>query len=429
MWAAEQERGGSIYLASAYATGTAHLEKFHVVTGQEGAFTYATPAVLQAASPNTDHPFVLAYINGSHRWNPPSNGTYAETCYARSDHDKQYYLKSDDWSTYQMDFAKPAWIEQVIADSEEAIANGMNGVFLDTMGPDPVQNGRTECYANGTATPWGESNPSGGTAYNWSTHTAYTVSEWLHASRHLIMRVREALRPSSGPEPIVMANGLVRGYHYFTTGTDQLFDASPYACAEGYLHDGWASITAWPSETRWQEEVNMLLDATSRGGVVFTLTKMWVTNPSQADLDKWHRFTLAAFLLGADGHHCMLWSANEANDAANNYPEKRTALDHNKCYVWDTDWDMSIGYPTDVLNYPTEDVTDYKITHSPGYYYRRAFENGLVLTNPTTTALTNISLGGNYTRASSKMVPSETPSGTITTIDLGSRESAILLKA
>jgi Hypothetical glycosyl hydrolase family 15 len=137
-------------------------------------------------------------------------------------------------------------------------------------------------------------------------------------------------------------------------------------------------VTKFPSVTKWQANVDMLVDAESHGQSVLTTTKLWVT-ATAAQQAQWHKFALASFLLGAGGLSYFSFLVSHTN----------TALVQD--YAWDH---VNIGAP---LGHYGQN----------GSIFERSFTNGIVAVNPTSTAAT-ITLGSTYVNLDGTAVTSET---------------------
>jgi hypothetical protein len=146
--------------------------------------------------------------------------------------------------------------------------------------------------------------------------------------------------------------------------------------AETWLRESRASISAYPSESVWKQNVDMLRDAGGKGFSVLQVTKVW-TSATTAQKDAWYKYALASWLLGNDGR--AFFHFTYANGDATT-PRTLNRLD--------------LG------------------TASGAYakasgVYQRSFSAGKVLVNPTSSTVT-VGLGGSYKTLSGASVTSVT---------------------
>ena len=186
------------------------------------------------------------------------------------------------FGNYLLDPANTSWEQAVAAQCTAAITRSHDdGCFVDTLGSTaPLDAG----YVTGLP-------------MNPSTHATWSAAEWSTATAAIAAAVQ-----SANPGAIVIANGLANGVKYFSTSgaTSTLLGPTAAAMAELWLRAPGAGVTQFPSLTKWQANVDMLVDAESHGQSVLTTTKLWVT-ATAAEQAQWHKFALASFLLGADG--------------------------------------------------------------------------------------------------------------------------------
>jgi hypothetical protein len=124
------------------------------------------------------------------------------------------------------------------------------------------------------------------------------------------------------------------------------------------------TIATYRNETMWKQDVDMLVDAASKGKIVLSMTKVWCTG-TQAQYDAWHEYALATFLMGyTPGKAFFSFRYDHGSTWAHPY------------------WDADVGVPLG----PYAKVNG---------VYQRLFTNGEVLANPGTTAVA-VSLGGQY---------------------------------
>jgi hypothetical protein len=133
----------------------------------------------------------------------------------------------------------------------------------------------------------------------------------------------------------------------------------------------------FPSTADWLQDVNMLTYAGAHGYGVMTVTKLW-TNATAAQIEQWHRFTEATFLLGDGGLSAYCFT------------DAKTAPGLSLITADDT---VAIGTPTGA----------YALVSG---VYRRTFTNGIVAVNPGSSSVT-INLGATYINLSGGHVSSE----------------------
>src|SRR5262249_53670967 len=165
-------------------------------------------------------------------------------------------------------------------------------------------------------------------------------SAWLAANAALAQAVRTAVAPA-----LVVGNSLLEPNP--TAPPDlSLLPGIDGGIAEGFMRAATAAVSTYPTETVWKQTVDMMLAASAQGKPVLALTKLWTTaTPDQ--VDAWHRYTLASFLLGTDGTDSYYFTSSSA--------------DHP---VLTTPWTVDIGDPT----------APYARTDGA---YQRPFTNGL----------------------------------------------------
>jgi hypothetical protein len=326
-------------------------QEFDVIAAQASVFPKYV-AAMKAANPNLR---IVAYINGT--FDLSSTGTsYPASWYETSASGTR--IRSA-FGNYLLDPANPSWEQTVAAECTAAITKShYDGCFVDTLGTAPLDAG----YVTGLP-------------IDPSTQTAWSATEWLTATASIAAAVQ-----STNPSAIVIANGLANGAKYYSTmgATSALLAPTGAAMAELWLRAPGAGVAQFPSVTKWQANVDMLVDAESHGQSVLTTTKLWVT-ATAAQQAQWHKFSLASFLLGAGGLSYFSFLEDHTN----------TALVQD--YAWDH---VNIGAP---LGHYVQN----------GSIFERSFTNGIVAVNPTSTAAT-VALGGTYVNLDGTAVTSET---------------------
>jgi hypothetical protein len=306
---------------------------FNLISAQANIFAPYT-AAMKAANPDLK---IVAYLNGT--FDQSAGGTkYPASWYEHDAAGNQ--IKSKGFGNYLMDPANPAWAQNVASECAAAIkSSGDDGCFLDTMGTAPLGAG----YVTGLP-------------INPSTGAVWTASAWISATSSIASAVE-----SANPGAIVVPNGLSSGGKYFSAkaSTAPLLQPTGVAMAEVWLRTAGGSITSFPNEKKWLEDVNMLVDAENADQSVLTTTKLFTTSTA-AQQNQWHKFALASFLLAADGHSYFSFDASQADSSI----VADSPMDH-----------VAIGTP----------LGPYA---QSGGMFDRSFTNGIVWVNPTTTSQT-----------------------------------------
>ena len=327
-------------------------QNFDVVAAQANIFKgYA--AAMKLANPNVR---LVAYINGT--FDNSATGTkYPSSWYERDASGHQ--IRSSGFGNYLMDPANPAWGRNVASECSAAMASsGYDGCFLDTMGTGPLGAG----YCTGLP-------------INPATGAVWTAPAWIAATSSVASAVVAA-----NPGAVVILNGLSSGGKYFSTtaSTAALLNPTHAAMAEVWLRTAGGSITSYPSASKWLQDVNMLVDAEHAGQSILTTTKLF-TSSTQAQQDQWHKFSLASFLLAADGHSYYAFLAAHTDAAI----------------LATSTWDhVAIGTPLGAFT-------------QSGLLFERSFSNGIVAVNPNSTPAT-ITFTSQYINLAGAQVTSET---------------------
>jgi hypothetical protein len=326
-------------------------QEFDVIAAQASALgKYAS--VMKAAHPTLR---IVAYLNGT--FDMSSGGTsYPSTWYEQSSSGARIQSV---YGNYLLDPANTSWQQKVAQQCTSAMSSsGYDGCFIDTLGTAPLDAG----YCTGLP-------------INPATGAVWTPTDWLAATSGIVAAVQAA-----NPTAVVVAHGLANGTKYFssTGATSQLLNPTGVAMAELWVRAPAQAATKYRSEAKWLQDVNLLADAESRGQSVLTTTKLWV-GATAAQQAAWHKFTLASFLLGTNGHSYFSFLQDTSN----------TALIQD--YTWDH---VNVGAPLGAFA-------------KVGGLYQRQFTGGVVAVNPTTAPAT-ITLSGTYTNLDGSVVTSET---------------------
>jgi Hypothetical glycosyl hydrolase family 15 len=318
-------------MTQAQAVTIAH--DFNLVAAQANIFAPYT-AAMKAANPGLK---IVAYLNGT--FDQSAGGTkYASSWYELDAGGSK--VRSRGFGNYLMNPSNPAWGQNVATECAAAMASShYDGCFLDTMGTAPLGSG----YVTGLP-------------IDPATHAVWTANSWITATESVAAAVKAA-----NPGAIVIPNGLSSGGKYFSpnASTAPLLTPTGAAMAEVWIRTAGQSITSFPKESKWLEDVTMLVHAETAGQSVLTTTKLFTTS-NQTQQNQWHKFALASFLLAANGHSYFSFVASKSDTAI----VANSAWDH-----------VAIGTPLGAYI-------------QSGSLFGRSFTNGVVWVNPNSTPST-----------------------------------------
>jgi hypothetical protein len=326
---------------------------FHVISTGDVSLYKHYVADMRTAAADAGHPLLmLQYVNGTHSFPNEASAITDENMFMHTAGGER--VKSKDFGNYLMNIVHPAWIQNRINACNTKIAQGGNvdGCFLDTLGLAPLN----PTYV----TP--------GPPHNPATGATWTATDWLNATSNIARQIKANLGGKK-----VWVNGLLNGTYYSaTTPTKQLLDASDGGMIEIFLRPPNTAVTAYPNETKWKADIDMLAAAAGRGDKpLVTTTKVWVPG-TQQQYEAWHRYALASFYMGTTGHEYFNFR-----------------LDKNKT-TRDKFADVPIGTPTAAYG-------------KVGAYYKRNFTNGIVVVNPTKNPVT-VTLDRQYRNLQGQLV-------------------------
>lgn len=111
-----------------------------------------------------------------------------------------------------------------------------------------------------------------GVPINPVTEAVWTASAWISATTTILSLVQAA-----NPGAVVVPNGLSSAGEYFskTASTAPLLGPTGAAIAEIWLRSAGAPAAAFPSASRWIEDVAMLGTAEAAGESILTTTKLF----------------------------------------------------------------------------------------------------------------------------------------------------------
>jgi hypothetical protein len=301
---------------------------------------------------------LLVYFNGS--FVPPNKvSAYPSTYFAHDASGK--LITSTNFGNYLMDVSNPSWTTVVVGLCQSKLAAAAyDGCFVDMLGDALVLHAG---YLSSTP-------------INPKTKLPWTAQDRMTATTGIAQAVASKITPK-----LMMANGLAAGYRYFATSapTSQLLNGAPSAQAETWLRQATRPVTTFESEAVWLQDVKMLADVTAKGRAIAVTTKVWIP-ATQAQIDQWHKYSLASFLMGTAGtaYYAFL---------APNTPAAFTLA-----YAWDR---VNIGAPT-AAYVKSQNV------------YVRLYTNGLALVNVSSTTSYTVKLVRACTTLSGSVVTSIT---------------------
>lgn len=333
--AAHMSDGKTLTRDQAIAVAT----RYDVVIGSKSQFT-SYIADMKAAKPNL---LLLVYLNGSHIDAVQAETVTNEAMYAHDLYGNR--IRDRKFGNYLMDVSNADWR---IAAAQRCAS------FLQLSGYDA-------CYADELGVSAINPNISTAVAINPATGTEWTKKDYIAATVGLATEMR-----NRNPGIVVAGNGLGGGKQYFSYSSP-LLGALDAGHSETWLRGGGNAIDAYESEADWKSDVDMLVDAGQRQSPVLAMVKVWVKTATQAQLDSWHKYAVASFLLGTDGTSYFTFTS------------RRTFAEATDDHPWDR---VDVGQPTG----------PYAKT---GGLYQRQFTAGLAAVNPTTAPVT-VTLDRNY---------------------------------
>jgi Hypothetical glycosyl hydrolase family 15 len=295
---------------------------------------------------------LLAYLNGTFA-QAAQRDAYPASWYLRDA--SGHKVRSLEWGNYLMDPANPAWVADRVARCRRFLRiGGGDGCMVDMLGTAPIY----DWYV--TAAP-----------IDPRTGRRWTAASWLDATAKLGAAIRAGIGDAT-----VIGNGLGDGRRFFDANapSEGILDGIDGAIADGWLRTAERSADRFPSVTAWTRDVQMLA---STDKSVFVETKVW-TNATPEQVAAWHRFALASFLLGSDGHAYFAFSDDPHGVAA---PDRLAAS-------------VRIGDPVGAFR-------------EVDGLFERSFSNGIVVVNPT-AAPASTDLGADYLDEAGAVVRSVT---------------------
>ncbi|HYW29466.1 MAG TPA: putative glycoside hydrolase [Gaiellales bacterium] len=347
LWAPIHEPGGRF---ASQADAVAAARRYDLMTiriGQLGSYT----AAMRAANPKLR---IYVYINGTYLYKA-NRSQVSPSILAHTS--SGALIQSNNFGNYLGTPSNAGWIAYKQKECQSAIAaTGADGCYMDMLGSAPTMPGYNT-----------------GLPVNPATGRVWTKAEWLGATATLAGKV------SAYVGKPVLGNGFGNGPRYFDAAAPSkvLLTGAVGSTAEAWLKAPAASATSYETESQWKEEVDLLADDNSAGGVALTMTKTWGSGTT-AQKEAYRLYALASFLLGNAGHSYFYFSAAPPDKATVDSP-----LYH-----------LPLGSPTGPY------------THTGGVY-QRSFSNGRVVVNPS-TATVRLALGAAYQTPSGASVSSLT---------------------
>jgi hypothetical protein len=350
-WSYQSPAGGERYTKE---QALQQAKDFGLIAANKGVYG-ANVAAMKAANPNLE---LVAYVNGAYA--QKDQGTaFPDSWYLRDQSGAK--IRSHGYGNYLMDVSNAGWVKDVAKRCLSIMATGYHGCFLDMMGGASVMPGY------GTGLP-----------INPRTGQAYTKPEWLGLTAGLSKTVGELI----GSTKPIYVNGIGSGPAYFNKNApaSQILAGVDGSLAEYWLRGAEQSLSAYPTETQWKQNVDMITDATAHGKTTLITVKTWAPGTA-AQINDWHVYSLASYLMTADGTGQYQFMPSEA-DA--DMTARDALLDG-----------LHIGVPSA------------KYEKTSAGYYQRVYTNGRVVVNPTKVAVT-VNLGTPHTTTSGKTVTSLT---------------------
>ena len=258
------------------AQAVAMAQQFDVVTALYFTFPPSYVAAMKAANPNL---VVFVYVNGALA--QATQGPASKKGYPLADYLLDAFgnpVRSITFGNYLMDVSNPDWIGRVGGQCASFLGvSHYDGCLIDVLGDSIF--GRTYL----TAVP-----------VHASTGRPWTPVEWLGATGALAAAVRAA-----NPTVPVAGNGLINGSKYFdpTAPTSTLLNGIALGQAEFWLRQASDPVNSYRPESDWKRDVDMIVNAESRGDGVLATTKLWLNPATVTDGQRqaWHKYALASF--------------------------------------------------------------------------------------------------------------------------------------
>lgn len=264
-----------------------------------------------------------------------------------------------------MDVTNAGWRRQM-ADIVAEMAVKADGVYVDSMGLGPFHG-----YTSGKPA-------------DQTTKQVYDSAMWMAANRDLLSEIKARIGSK-----YLMFNGISNGQAYKTGSAVLVNSTADGAMTEAWIRGAKSAITAYPTQKKFQLELDEMADVLAKGKEFYAWTKTWVTGTAQQKAD-WNTFAMAAFLL--------------VNNGRGYYS-----------FVPDNGVDRSVIYTASVqqaeLGAP---LGPYTLTSATNGVYKREFEKGTVTVNPSLKSASIVVRPGGTTTTSTTSTSTTSTSTTTT---------------
>jgi hypothetical protein len=274
---------------------------------------------------------VLAYVNGMFAGTATE---YPSSWYARSASGQ--LVRSNNFGNYLIDPSTALWrANRVQACSQLLQASpGYDGCFVDVVGSGVLSAGYL------TAAP-----------INHATGKAWTTTQWVAATSSIYKAI-----VASQPTKTMMSNGIGNGTRWDTSPTSQgqLVARTGYVMGETWLRAEGSPLSDFELVPNWIADVTLASKVSALSGNLVVTVKTWAPGSAQ-QIDQWHYYSLATFLLATGGKASYAFLTNTTTAPAAN-----SQTDH-----------PALGAPSGAMMALTNGI------------YTRHFIDGLVAVNPT----------------------------------------------
>jgi hypothetical protein len=223
--------------------------------------------------------------------------------------------------------------------------NGYDGCFLDLLGTGPLVAGQSNSMP-----------------FNKATGKDWTYSQWMAQTVRLANRVESRV-----PGAVIYGNGLGSGFRYYRSSgaTSAVWGGPDGMMAEVFVRSAKDGVNSFRNESMWRQDVDMLVDAASRGKTIFVTTKVWVS-VSGSKKNQLHQYALGTFLLGAGKDALFTFLPDQSKPT--------------EPHAW---WGVDVG------------SAQGKYFKTSSGLYQRNFSKGRVLVNPTGSSK-SVSVGSGF---------------------------------
>lgn len=371
---------------------------------------------------------IMVYLNGTYaaKGSGPGTSSYPDRAYVRAATNPSKFLSDGTYGTGDGTWLMALWegsyrddpgpgygmgLKEIAIQRRETVyvTATADGWMLDSMGKGVVKISYNRQSDPSSAPPTTNVND---TALDPKTGLGFDSSgteqaEWLRHCVDLAAWIRGAVAYADPVSCAWSVNGFSQGSRYFDTSApvSVLADGADGCVFESWLRAAGDGNTTFRTENEWIQDVNAVIDLQNKGKYAMLWTKVWektskhthTANSSDDDGDtasivKWHRNFVASFMMCTDGTSF----AHFRHD--NGSSQERIPKDR-----WYTHLN-SLGEPVDYWNTTVgsdgltggvagtgakRSATTGGTWSSGTYYYRRRFDNGMVLHNPTSSAVTS----------------------------------------